>query len=69
MIIIWLIGFVISIPAFIKIAASTSAPPFNDTLDYVMSAFVVLLMAFIWPITLVLGSLVFAIKTTVEKQR
>ena len=67
--IIWLIGFIVAVPTFIKMAASDSAPGFNDSLDYVMASFVVLLLASIWPVTLVLGTIAYTIKRTVERTK
>ena len=69
MIIIWLIGFIIAVPTLVKVAASELGLPFNDNFDYVMASFVALLLAFIWPITLVLGTIAYTIKRTVERTK
>lgn len=64
--IIWLIGFVMAVPAFIKIAASPQMPPHEEPLDYGWSAIVVLIFATIWPVTVVLGATAYLIKQKVE---
>ena len=66
LIIIWLIGFVASFPAFIKIAASPQMPPHEEPLDYAYSAIVVLIFAVIWPVTIVLATTAQLIKRKVE---
>jgi len=60
--IIWLIGFVMAVPAFIKAAGSQYAPTHEDTLDYALSALVVVILAATWPATIVLSVIAYLIK-------
>lgn len=60
--IIWLIGLVSTLPTLIKAAGSKYAPTHEDTLDYALSALVVVILAVIWPATIVLGVVAYLIK-------
>ncbi len=60
--VIWLIGFLTALPTLIKAAGSKYAPTHEDTLDYALSALVVVILAAVWPATFVLGIIAYFIK-------
>lgn len=60
--VIWLIGFITALPTLIKAAGSEHGPIHKDTLDYALSALVVVILAAVWPATIVLGVVAYLIK-------